>query len=311
MKYIITLLFTLSVLTVSAQDVKIQGPKRQQTTVSETKPKTSSGTQSRKTIAPLRWDDSLKAICYDEQIYPMVFVEGGTFTMGEKYDNTCHHTYDIEDYGEKKFDESVLYRLTMSDYYIGKFEVTQDLWEKVMGSNPTKTKQKEYGWPTEFVGKRKPVTFVAPDPINEFLSKLNNLTGLIFRLPTEEQWEYAAKGGLKSQGYKYSGGNSLNSVGWYSENSGNTIQDVGMKSPNELGIYDMSGNVEELCNGKYGHIKNVHYLCSYDLVTRGGSYGGSNSYCTSTHRGRYDMQRSGCAVEGVSYVGFRIVLSEE
>lgn len=255
---------------------------------------------NKKTIEPLRWDDSLKAICYDGQIYPMALVEGATFTMGEKYDNTCHHTYDIDDYGEKKFDESVLYRLTVSDYYIGMYEVPQDLWQKVMGSNPSEIK-----------GKRKPVTNVAPNPIKEFLSKLNNLTGLIFRLPTEEQWEYAARGGVKKQGYKYSGGNSLNSVGWYSENSGNTIQDVGMKSPNELGIYDMSGNVAELCNGRYGYVKNVHFICSYDLVTRGGSYRGSNSYCTSTHRDSYDMQRSGCAVEGVSYVGFRIVLSDE
>lgn len=310
-KILVLLLFAISMV-VSAQDVKVQGPRKQQSTVSKPKPKTSSGTQSRKPTAPLRWDDSLKAICYDGQIYPMVFVEGGTFTMGEKYDNTCHHTYDIEDYGEKKFDESVLFRSTLPSYYIGKFEVSQDLWEKVMGSNPIKTHQKEYGFPTpEFIGKRKPVTFVAPDPIKEFLSKLNNLTGLIFRLPTEEQWEFAARGGVKSLGYKYSGSNSLNSVGWYSENSAKTIHDVGMKSPNELGIYDMSGNVAELCDGTYGYIKQGNYIHSFDLVTRGGSYSSPNSSCTSTHRGRYDMDRSGCAVEGVYWVGFRIVLSEE
>lgn len=303
---VILFMFGISVL---AQDVKIQGPRKQQSTVSKPKPKTSSGTQSRKPTAPLRWDDSLKAICYDGKTYPMIFVEGGTFTMGEKYDNG-RWLHDTERYGDKRSDESVLVRSTLPSYYIGKFEVTQDLWEKVMGSNPIKAHQKEYGFPApEFIGKRKPVTFVAPDPIKEFLSKLNNLTGLIFRLPTEEQWEFAARGGVKSQGYKYSGGNSLNSVGWYSENSGKTIHDVGMKSPNELGIYDMSGNVEELCDGEYGYLKNVSYIHSFDYVTRGGSY--TDSFCTSTHRGRYDMHRSGCAVEGVYYVGFRIVLSEE
>lgn len=280
-------------------------PKQRTTTVK------AKSNPSNRHVEPLRWDDSLKAICYDGQTYPMVFVEGGTFTMGEKYDNGGWLD-NADRYGEKRSDESVLVHSTLPSYYIAKFEVTQDLWEKVMGSNPIKTHQKEYGYPApEFIGKRKPVTYVAPTPIKEFLSKLNNITGLIFRLPTEEQWEFAARGGVKSQGYKYSGSNSLNSVGWYSENSANVIHDVGLKAPNELGIYDMSGNVKELCDGKYGYTKQERYMLRFDLITRGGTYSDSNTRCTSTYRGSYDMQRSGCAVEGVDYVGFRIVLVEE
>ena len=312
MKYIITLLFTLNVLTVSAQDVKIQGPKRQQSTVSKPKPKTSSGTQSRKPTAPLRWDDSLKAICYDGQTYPMAFVEGGTFTMGEKYDNGKWFEHDTERYGYKRCDNSVLVSSTLHNYYIGKFEVTQELWEKVMGSNPTQTEQKKYGsFPAEFVGKRKPITEVSTGEIRQFLSKLNNITGMIFRLPTEEQWEFAAIGGNKSQSFKYSGSNSLNSVGWYSENSGGAIHEVGQKAPNELGIYDMSGNVLEICSDEYGYKKlpGGTYRIVYDNVHRGGAYSWPMEECSISYRFNFDSYdiRS----RGWYGIGFRIVLSDE
>lgn len=168
--------------------------------------------------------------------FEMVAVKGGTFTMGE--DKDAHE-------------------VTLSDYCIGKFEVTQELWEAVMGSNPS-----------YFKGNKLPVEQVSWDDCQKFIKKLNRLcakqlNGKNFRLPTEAEWEYAARGGNKSRGYKYSGSNNINDVAWYTVNSydkGSSSPDygthvVGTKSPNELGIYDMSGNVLEWCQywrGDYG-----------------------------------------------------------
>ena len=155
--------------------------------------------------------------------YPMVYVSGGSFMMGSEDSNA---------YG----DEKPVHRVTLSSYRIGKYEVTQDLWEAVMGSNPSRIK-----------GARKPVEMVSWDDCQTFIRKLNSLTGQNFKLPTEAQWEFAARGGNSSRGYKYSGSNYIDNVGWYLESSGSTTHNVGAKSPNELGIYDMTGNVEEWC----------------------------------------------------------------
>lgn len=246
----------------------------------------------------LRWDDATKSLCYNGQTYPMVYVSGGSFTMGEKYDNSF---FDGEDRwnGEKMgYDRSQLLRKTLNSYYIGKYEVTQDLWEKVMGNNPSNTK-----------GERKPVTNIDEDQCRNFISKLNSITGQIFRLPTEEQWEFAARGGVKSQGYKYSGSNSLNTVGWYYENSGNEVHDVGLKNPNELGIYDMSGNIMEWCASMYGFEKwasgGSGGAVSYATVVRGGDFVNDWNYCTTTKR-----DKRTCNVRN-STLGFRIVLIVE
>ena len=155
--------------------------------------------------------------------YPMVYVSGGSFMMGSEDSNA---------YG----DEKPVHRVTLSSYRIGKYEVTQDLWEAVMGSNPSRIK-----------GARKPVEMVSWDDCQTFIRKLNSLTGQNFKLPTEAQWEFAARGGNSSRGYKYSGSNYIDNVGWYLESGGSTTHNVGAKSPNELGIYDMTGNVEEWC----------------------------------------------------------------
>lgn len=241
----------------------------------------------------LRWDDTQKTLCYNGQTYPMVFVSGGSFTMGEKYVHTDGKQGDKCDQPDAR-----LVSVTLSNYYIGKYEITQDLWAIVMGSNPSSIK-----------GNRMPVTNVSRGECLAFISRLNSLTGQLFRLPTEEQWEFAARGGVNSQGYIYSGSNNLNSVGWYSENSGNVIHEVGQKKPNELGLYDMSGNICEWCLGIYGFHRYgpQSWACSYsqDLVTRGGNYNFSYDRCTSTIREIQEQYAQNGSI------GFRIILIEE
>lgn len=161
----------------------------------------------------------------------MVYVEGGTFTMGAT----------SEQGSEAESDENPVHQVTLSSFSIGKFEVTQEEWEAVMGSNPS-----------YFKGKKLPVEKVSWNDCQEFIRKLNQLTGKHFRLPTEAEWEYAARGGNKSRGYKYAGGSDIGSVAWYDGNSGSKTHEVGQKQPNELGLYDMSGNVWEWCQDWYG-----------------------------------------------------------
>ena len=164
--------------------------------------------------------------------FDMIEVEGGTFTMGA----TEEQGSDVSD------NEKPAHQVMLSPYYIGKTEVTQELWEAVMGSNPS-----------FFSGnKNRPVENVSWDDCQVFINKLNRLTGKRFRLPTEAEWEYAARGGKKSKGYKYSGSNTIDAVAWYDTNSAGTTHPVASKAPNELGLYDMSGNVWEWCSDWYG-----------------------------------------------------------
>ena len=162
--------------------------------------------------------------------YNMVWVDGGTFRMGA-----------TSEQGSEISDEKPVHSVTLSGYYIGKTEVTQALWQAVMGSNPS-----------YFEGDDLPVEQVSWDDCQEFIRKLNSLTGQNFRLPTEAEWEFACRGGNNSRGYKYSGSNYIDNVAWYDGNSGDKTHPVATKSPNELGIYDMSGNVWEWCADWYG-----------------------------------------------------------
>ena len=145
------------------------------------------------------------------------------------------------------------HRFTVSDFYIGKYEVTQAQWRAVMGTTVRQQRDKAgTDWPLAGEGDNYPMYYVSWDEAQEFIRRLNAQTGKQYRLPTEAEWEFAARGGNNSRGYKYSGGNSEGNIAWYSENSNNATHPVGTKSSNELGIYDMSGNVLEWCNDWYG-----------------------------------------------------------
>lgn len=165
--------------------------------------------------------------------FEMIRIEGGTFMMGA--------TAEQGSYAEDN--EKPAHQVTLSDYYIGKYQVTDVLWQAVMEDNPS-----------HFKGDlQSPVVGVSWNDCQEFIKKLNHLTGMTFRLPTEAQWEYAARGGNKSQGYKYSGSNNIDEVAWYAEGFfPGSNHPVGEKQPNELGLYDMSGNVNELCQDWFG-----------------------------------------------------------
>ncbi|GAB6123874.1 SUMF1/EgtB/PvdO family nonheme iron enzyme [Dysgonomonas termitidis] len=197
----------------------------------------------------------------------MVAVKGGTFTMGSPASEP-----------DRGYDE-IQHQVTLSDFYIGKYEVTQAQWEAVMGNNPS-----------SFKGSNRPVEFVSWNDIQAFLFKLNTKTGKKYRLPTEAEWEYAARGGNKSQRYMYSGGDYLNVAGWFKYNSDNATHPVGERQANELGVYDMSGNVWEWCNDWYGDYSTA--LATNPLgaasgssrVLRGGSWMFPAKYCRSANR---------------------------
>ena len=226
----------------------------------------------------------------------MVKVEAGTFMMGA--------TKEMRDPNVSLLNEEPVHQVTLTnDYYIGKYEVTQALWQAVMGSNPSKYK-----------GDNLPVEMVSWNDCKEFISKLNSMTGRKFRLPTEAEWEYAARGGKKSRGYQYSGSNNISDVAWYSGNCGNisviNTHPVGKKQANELGIYDMTGNVWEWCQDMYGYYslstqKNpTGSTGGNKRVTRGGSWFNTRESCRTSDRVDSSPDRH---FEGL---GLRLALSE-
>ncbi len=217
----------------------------------------------------------------------MVYVEGGTFIMGctSEQGRNCNS------------DEKPSHLVTVGNFYISKYEVTQRQWKLVMGSNPSSFDDDEF-----------PVEKVSWYDVQVFISKLNEFTGKKYRLPTEEEWEFAARGGNKSQGYRYSGGNNIDKVAWYENNSKYRTHPVGLKSPNELDLYDMSGNVLEWCNSCYS---------SYSSSTQANPQGPSTGLDGVIRGGCWFAPARGCRVSfryssdpGVSYyyLGFRLCL---
>ena len=209
--------------------------------------------------------------------FTMKRVEGGTFWMGAQSINPSGQNFDSEAYDN----ESPVHSVTLSSYYIGETEVTQELWQAVMGSNPS-----------YFSGTNLPVERVSWNMIiNDFLPALNMQTGFNFRLPTEAEWEYAARGGNHGHGYKYAGGDTIDAVAWYSVNSDSQPHPVGAKSPNELGVYDMSGNVQEWCNDNYGSYSSGTQIDPQGpssggyRVRRGGSWLNVARHCRVSDRG--------------------------
>ena len=224
----------------------------------------------------------------------MASVKGGTFTMGasESDRDACK-------------DESLLadckttHQVTLDDFYIGKYELTQDVWEAVMGKEGNKSFDQS---------PDVPVNNHSWNDIQNFIDKLNELTGLKFRFPTEAEWEYAARGGNKTKGFVYAGGKDINKVANYADNSDHNIRSVGQLGANELGLYDMSGNVQEFCADAFAPYeassqKNPLVDNGSNKVVRGGDYGSDAVDCMVCFRS------SRAASDGNGRIGVRLALS--
>lgn len=245
-------------------------------------------------LNPLKNGESI-IYSYKRIEFKMIAVEGGTFMMGSNA-------------SENKADQRPAHKVTLTDYLIGQTEVSQDLWTAVMGTNPS-----------EFSGKNFPVDNVTWEECQIFVEKLNKIfhdSGQLpknasFHLPSEAQWEYAAKGGNISKGYKYAGSNDINEVAWTRNNSGSRTHSIMSKSPNELGLYDMSGNVWEWVQDYYDSYRPEAFLNptgptrnTGKVIKRGGSwYYAPEYYFQNTFRYGYYTSISD------SSIGIRLCLS--
>ena len=227
-------------------------------------------------------------------LFEMVPVKGGTFLMGAQAVSSMKDNFDNMAYG----DEEPVHTVELSDFQISKTVVTQAQWKAVMG---------DLNVQVQFVGDNLPVDSVSWNVACDFVSELNAKTGLKFGFPTEAQWEFAARGGVLGKCYKYSGGNDLDAVGWNIRNSSETTHPVAQKSPNELGIFDMSGNVWEWCVDDYCEYSNKSQTNPMinnngDFhVLRGGSAKNDDVYC------RVSSRNAG-STDKVGLIGIRLVL---
>lgn len=223
--------------------------------------------------------------------FNMVRVEKGGFWMGAQHKDTAEFNYDRL----SQTDELPVHYVNMpEDYYIGQTEVTQKLWKAVMGYNPSR-----YKCP------KRPVTNVDYFEVQEFLRRVDSITGMQFRLPTEEEWEYAARGGKSSRGYTYSGGKEVDRVAWHNGNA-SKLKKVKKRAANELGIYDMSGNVWEWCSSKYRYFDKERNASlgkeGQMYIIRGGAWELPKASCRVSWRGKRlpDLKNS--------FGGFRLCL---
>lgn len=220
----------------------------------------------------------------------MIYVQGGTFMMG------C----DVERDSECNDWETPSHQVTLSSYYIAETEVTRVLWKAVIGRYPGKSADDDC-----------PAAFISWGECQYFIRILNEMTGKTFRMPSEAEWEYAARGGNKSKGYKYAGSDDLEEVAWYDMNSSYKTHPIKSKKPNELGLYDMSGNVWEWCSdcyGYYGTESQTDPAGPTDgplRVFRGGSWYYNANFC------RVSSRLSGQTVARFDDVGLRLVLDVE
>ncbi len=218
--------------------------------------------------------------------FVMVDVEGGTFTMGA----------DVDD-AEASDNEYPAHEVTVSSFAIAQTEVTQELWQAVMGYNYS-----------GHAGDKNPVEYVSWEMCNLFISKLNQLTGQNFRLPTEAEWEFAARGGNKNKGCLYAGGNTIDDVAWYDANSNEMSHAVATKVCNELGLYDMSGNVWEWCSDWYADYSSESQVNPTGPETGGEKVMRGGSWCSSAKKCRNAKRFKAPSGFGDDDIGFRLAM---
>ena len=247
-----------------------------------------SGVEKKPEVVVTEMDGAIQYKINKKITFVMLKVEGDTFTMGVS----------VSQDDDSESDERPVHTVVLSDFYIGETEVAQNLWQLVMGSNPS-----------YFVDASLPVEQVSWNDCQKFIERLNDLIGSDFRLPTEAEWEYAARGGNKRHGYKFAGSNNIDDVAWFVDNSEDKTHPIKLKDSNELGIYDMCGNVSEWCNDWYGNYS------SGIRIDPQGPTSGTNRVCRG---GRWNSYAVGCRITAraslrpenkTRYIGLRLAKS--
>ncbi|MCB0598210.1 MAG: formylglycine-generating enzyme family protein [Lewinellaceae bacterium] len=226
--------------------------------------------------------------------FDMIQVEGGSFWMGN-------------DKSEEALDrEQPAHEVKLESFYIAKYPVTQSLWKTIMGAENN---------PSAFKGDERPVENISREDALAFISQLNQLANQTYRLPSEAEWEYAARGGQQSRGYKYAGSDNIEEVGWYSKNSDGESKPVGLKKSNELGLFDMSGNVYEWCLDWFG---DSYYQECLERGTANNPIGPATGTYRIFRGGCWNYGAERCRVayrhhdrpwRGYPYLGFRLALT--